>query len=86
VASRSVSFASTGRLIPVNTGLPRVASRFGRLGTVSVARKSRSAAALVKRRTVGSIRCLRSARTLPVSVIASVIGPVLTSSISDSTS
>jgi hypothetical protein len=67
VASRSISFASAGRLIPVSTGLPRVASRFGRLGTVSVARKSRSAAALVKRRTVGSIRCLRSARTLPVS-------------------
>ncbi|MBB5779365.1 hypothetical protein HD596_006121 [Nonomuraea jabiensis] len=68
--SRSISAASSGRLIPVSAGSPSSASRFGRVGTVLLSRKSRSALALVKRSTVGSILSLRAARSLPVSVTA----------------
>jgi hypothetical protein len=42
--SRPISLASSGRLIPVSAGSPRVARRFGRVGTLSEARKSCSAA------------------------------------------
>ena len=48
---------------------------------VPVARKSRSALAVMNRRTVGTIACLRSASSLPVSVIAFPMGYSLISSI-----